>query len=254
MSDFNRGFGQSFPRDRGTSAAAPVDAGLRQFMLGVYNKMGLGLLLSAVLALVTSSQAVAPIFFQQVMTPRGMAVGLTLPGLILAFSPLVVILGSNFMMRNMSARSSGLLYWAVVALIGASLGLVFLLYTPASAAATFFATAAAFGGLSLIGYTTKRDLTGFGAFLIMGVWGLVAASIVNMFIGGAPLAYAISAIGVFIFAGLVAFETQMLKRTYYMVRGDGESMAVATNMGALNLYISFVNLFRFLLMFMGARR
>ena len=252
MSDFNRGFGQSLPR---SGAAAPVDAGLRQFMLGVYNKMGLGLLLSAVLALITSNQPVASFLFQTVQQPDGrVAVGLTLPGLILSFSPVVILLSSTFLMRNMTARSSGFLYWSIVSLIGASLGLIFLLYTPASAATTFFATATAFGVLSLIGYTTKKDLSGFGSFLIMGVWGLLAASVVNMFLHSAPMAYAISAIGVFIFAGLVAYETQMLKRTYYSVRGDGETMAVATNLGALNLYISFVNLFRFLLMFMGARR
>ncbi len=254
MSDFNRGFGQSLPRESGTGAAAPVDVGLRQFMLGVYNKMGLGLLVSAILALATSTSPISNIFFQQVMTPRGMAIGLTVPGLILAFSPLVVIIGSNFLMRNMSARTSGLLYWGVVSLIGASLGLVFLMYTAASAAATFLATATAFGVLSLIGYTTKKDLSGWGSFLIMGVWGIVAASVLNAFIGSQTTGYIISAVGIVIFAALVAFKTQMLKQTYYMVRGDGESMAVATNIGALNLYISFVNLFRFLLVFMGARR
>ncbi len=252
MSDFNRGgFGQSLPR---AGADTSVDAGLRAFMLGVYNKMGLGLLLSAVLALITSNHPVADIFYNQVQTPYGVRMGLTVPGLILAFSPLAVLLGSNFMMRSMTARSSGILYWTIVALIGASLGFVFMIYTATSVAATFFATATAFGVLSLIGYTTKKDLSGFGAFLIMGVWGLVIASVINMFLGSASLAYLISAVGVFVFAGLVAFKTQMLKGTYYAVRGDGEGMAVATNMGALNLYISFVNLFRFLLMFMGASR
>lgn len=252
MSDYNRGFGHATPQARPEMS---VDTGLRAFMLGVYNKMGLGLALSGILALVTSSPQVAPIFYQVAQRADGrLAVGLTVPGLILAFSPLLVILSSNMLMRNMTARSSGLLYWGVVSLIGASLGLVFLLYTPASAAMTFFATATAFGALSLIGYTTKKDLSGFGSFLIMGVWGLVVASLANMFIRSEPMAYLISGVGVFIFAGLIAYKTQMLKAIYYQVQGDGEGMAVATNIGALNLYISFVNLFRFLLMFMGSRR
>ena len=251
MSDLNRGFGRPYPQ---AGVEAPVDAGLRQFMLGVYNKMALGLLLSAILAFVTSTSPVREVFYSTVQTPYGVRTGLTLPGLILAFSPLVVLLSSNFFMRSLTAKSSGLLYWGVVSLIGASLGFVLVYYTGASVVTTFFATAAAFGALSLYGYTTKRDLTGFGAFLYMGVWGLVIASLANIFFQSQLTAYVISAVGILIFSGLVAFKTQMLKDTYYQVRGSGEGLAVATNMGALNLYISFVNLFRFLLMFMGARR
>ena len=252
MSDYNRGFGHPFPQAR---ADMSVDAGLRSFMLGVYNKVALGLGLSGALAWVTSHQPVVNYLFRTVETPEGLvATGVTPAGMALTFAPLVILIGAGFMMRNVTARSAGILYWTIVSLIGASMGLILLRYTGASVAETFFITAAAFGGLSLFGYTTKKDLTGFGSFLIMGVWGLILASVVNIFLHAPAISFVISILGVFIFAGLIAYDTQRLKATYYQLAGDGEGMAVATNYGALSLYINFINLFQFLLSMFGSRR
>ena len=251
MSDFNR----DYPRPAQAGAAdMAVDAGLRAFMLGVYNKVGLGLLISAALAYVTSSvPAVRDLMFQQVMTPRGMAETYTLLGLIVAIAPLPVLLLGRFAFRQ-SPRSSGIVYWSVTVLFGASLGVMALIYTGASIFMTFLITAASFGALSLIGYTTKRDLSAFGSFLIVGLFGLIIASIINMFVLSSALYFAINVIGVLIFAGLIAFDTQRLKLTYYQLGGDQAAMGVATNYGALSLYLDFLNLFLFLLRLMGARR
>lgn len=243
----------------GARADAATDPGLRSFMLGVYQKMGLGLLVSAVLAYVTSSvPVVSDLLF--VKTPAGALAGFTILGLIVSFAPLVIILASNFMMKRASATSANLLYWVIVALMGASLGTLMLMYTGTSVVTTFLITAAAFGGLSLVGYTTKRDLSGLRAFMIMATWGLVFASIAaglgtafGLFSVG-PIFWIINGAGVLIMAGLIAAETQHLKMIYFSVRGDGESMSVATSFGALNLYIAFINLFRFLLYFLGVRR
>lgn len=249
MNDSYRGYGNAV----GTMDMS-VDAGLRSFMLGVYNKLGLGLVVSGLLALATSQvPAVRDLFFQVITTPEGSAITYTGLGMIVSFLPIALLLGSMFFMRNPSKAGSGLLYWAVVASIGASLGIVLLLYTGQSVATTFFVTAAAFGGLSLFGYTTKRNLTAMGSFLIMGVIGLIIAMVVNMFLQSEMMAFIISAIGVLVFSGLIAYDTQRLKGTYYALGGDQAQMAVATNFGALSLYINFINLFQFLLMFLGSR-
>ena len=249
MSDFNRGFSRTIPIDR---ADMSVDAGLRSFMLGVYNKVGLGLVLSAVLAFLTGAYPpVRDLMFQ--VTPNG-RISFTMLGMVVSFAPLVLILGYGFIVKNQTSRASGILYWGVVSLIGASTGVVVLLYTGASVASTFLITAAAFGGLSLVGYTTKRDLTAMGSFLIMGLFGLIIAMVVNMFLHLAAMAFIINILGVLIFAGLIAYDTQKLKMTYYQLGGDQTSMAVATNYAALNLYLDFINLFRFLLAIFGSRR
>jgi FtsH-binding integral membrane protein len=164
-----------------------------------------------------------------------------------------VLLGAMFM-RNTSPRAAGFVYWAVVASIGAGLGVWLLAYTGASVALTFLITATAFGALSLFGYTTKKDLTGLGTFLLMGLFGLVLASLVSLFWHPPGFSFVISAAGVLIFSGLIAYDTQNLKMTYYQLGGDTGSMAVATNYGALNLYLNFINLFQFLLQFTGSRR
>ncbi|MFO0412527.1 MAG: Bax inhibitor-1/YccA family protein, partial [bacterium] len=166
----------------------------------------------------------------------------------------VLLFGSMFFMKNPTAGGVNLLYWAVVATIGAGMGILFLRYTNESIASTFFVTAAAFGGLSLFGYTTKKDLSGLGSFLIMGVIGLVIAMVVNMFLQSGMMALIISGIGVLIFSGLIAFDTQRLKMTYYSLGGDQAAMGVATGFGALSLFVNFVNLFQFLLMFLGGNR
>jgi FtsH-binding integral membrane protein len=247
MSDFRNGFS--------TPASAPadmaVDAGLRSFMLGVYNKLALGLAVAGALAYVVGNvPAVQTLFFAQTADGR---VGMTLLGMVVQFLPLVLLFGSMFFMKNPTARGVNMLYWAVVASIGAGLGLLFLRYTDGSLASTFFVTAAAFGGLSLFGYVTKKDLSGMGTFLIMGVIGLVIASIVNMFMQSGVLYLIISGVGVLIFSGLIAYDTQRLKMTYYALGGDQAALGVATGFGALSLFINFVNLFQFLLAFMGNR-
>lgn len=220
-----------------------VDQGLRSFMLGVYNKMGLGLVWSGILAATTSM--VEPVRNVMFGTPLGMVV---------AFAPMVLLLGSSFFMRNPSKTGASLLYWTIVTLIGMSLGVWGLIYKVESIFLTFFVTAAAFGGLSLFGYTTKKNLSGLGSFLIMAVWGLIIASIANMFMKNSVLGMMISGAGVLIFSGLIAFNTQNLKQQYYAIGGNETALSVATSYGALSLYIDFINLFQFLLRFLGDRR
>jgi FtsH-binding integral membrane protein len=247
MSDFNHGFARTAP----VAADMSVDVGLRSFMLGVYNKVALGLVLSAGLAFLTGS---FPPVRDLMFTVANGRVGYSLLGLIVAFAPLAVILFSGFALKNVTPRTAGITYWTIVSLIGASLGVVVLRYTGASIASTFLLTATAFGALSLVGYTTKKDLTGFGSFLIMGLWGLIGASLLNLFLHNSMMALMVNVLGVFIFAGLIAYDTQKLKMTYYQVGGDENAMGVATNFGALSLYLDFINLFQFLLAFLGNRR
>jgi FtsH-binding integral membrane protein len=247
----------------GAGALEATDPGLRKFMLGVYQKMGLGLVVSAVLAWITSSYApVTDLLF--VRSASGALAGFTLLGLIISFAPIVIILGSNFLMQKASPRAANLLFWVIVALIGASLGTLVLMYSGASIASTFMVTAASFGGLSLIGYTTKKNLSGLRSFCIFAMWGLVFAFILAIFapaLGAAfgtfstgPLFWIMNGAGILLMAGLIASETQHLKMIYYSVRGDEAGMNAATSYGALQLYIAFVNLFRFLLYFLGGRR
>ena len=248
MSDFDR----TIPRTgRAGAADMSVDAGLRAFMLGVYNKVALGLVLSAVMAFLTAGP-LAPLMFR--VTETGRFAGYTLPGMLVAFAPLALLLVSGFTMRNPSVRGSGMLYWGIVSLIGASLGVLVLRYTGASIASTFLITATAFGGLSLFGYSTKRDLTAMGSFLIIGLIGILVASVVNIFLHSSMMGFIISVLGVLIFAGLIAYDTQRLKMTYYELGGDRAALGVATNYGALSLYLDFINLFQFLLSIFGSRR
>jgi uncharacterized protein len=227
-----------------------VDAGLRGFMLGVYNKMGLGLVLSAVLAWVAGSGVVPGLTEFVFGTPFLYVV---------MFGPLAILLVSSFAMRNPSPLASALIYWSVVSLIGVSLGywLIVAKLSPTvdftTIAKAFLITASAFGALSLWGYTTKKDLSGFGSFLLMGLVGLILASVVNIFMKSDMMNFIISLAGVLIFAGLTAFDTQMLKRTYYALGGNTRSMAVATNYGALKLYLDFINLFQFIMSMMSRR-
>ena len=209
MSDFNRGYARTVPADR---ADMSVDAGLRSFMLGVYNKVALGLLLSAALAFLTGNfPPIRDLMFTQGANGK---IGYSLLGTVVAFAPLGVMLVGMFAMRNPNPRTANIFYWTIVSLIGAGLGVLTLVYTGASIFSTFLITAAAFGALSLIGYTTKKDLTAFGSFLIVGLVGLVIASIVNMFLNNGAMGFIISVLGVLIFAGLIAYDTQRLKMSY----------------------------------------
>jgi uncharacterized protein len=248
MSDFNRGvWGQAPAR-----ADMSVDAGLRAFMLGVYNKMALGLALSAVLAWLTSHMPVVQYLFARDDLGRVVPTAL---GTGLMWAPLVVVLIGSFLARGVTVRNSGAYYWIVVSLLGAGLGVDALIYTASSLAFAFVVTAIAFGGLSLVGYTTKRDLTGMGTFLIMGLWGLVALSLLNIFLLHASgLQMIIEVVMLGLFAGLTAFHTQALKMTYYRVQGDAQGLAAATNFGALSLYLDFINMFQLLLSLFGGRR
>jgi uncharacterized protein len=245
MNDQNRFQARAIPA--GGAMDMSVDAGLRSFMLGVYNKMGLGLVLSGILAFATYS--IAPIR-DALFTANG---GYTMAGLALSFSPLAIMLVGMFAMKNPSKTGASVFYWTIVSLIGAGLGVLAIRYTGQSIASTFFITAAAFGALSLWGYTTKKDLTGFGTFLIMGLFGLVLASVVNIFLQSSAIQFAISAIGVLVFSGLIAFDTQRLKFDYYQMGGDETALSIATSFGALSLYLNFVNLFQLLLSLLGDR-
>jgi len=250
MSDLYRSQYGSIPAQRADMA---VDAGLRSFMIGVYNKVALGLVVSAALAYLTSSVAsIRDLMF--VVGADGRLAGMTPVGWIVAFAPLGILLVSGFAMRNPTSGAASALYWTIVALIGASLGVVGLMYTGASIASMFLITATAFGALSLVGYTTKKDLTGFGSFLIVGVIGLIIASLVNLFLRSEAVQFAVSVIGVFVFAGLIAYDTQRLKLSYYELGGNEAARGVATSYGALSLYINFINLFQFLLSLFGQRR
>ncbi len=248
MSDYDRGMLRSGPV---ASPDMAIDSGLRTFMLGVYNKVALGLVLSAALAFVTGTvPAVRDLLFRVGEQGR---IQYTILGMVVAFAPLGILLFQGFA-RRQSPQSANFTYWAVVSLIGASMGMLFVIYSGVSIFQTFLVTAAAFGGLSLVGYTTKRDLTAMGSFLIMGVWGLIFASIATFFFHSPMLVFLINLIGVGIFAGLIAADTQRLKMMYYQVGGDQAAMSSATSWGALSLYLDFVNLFRFLLYFMGGSR
>ena len=221
------------------------DAGLRSYMLSVYNYMASGVLLTGVVALLFSwggvSSPAAQIFMQ--------------PGIlkyVIMFAPLVFVMVLSFGIGRLSTAAAQGIYWAYAAVMGLSLSTIFLVYTQTSIAQTFFATAAAFAGLSLWGYTTKRDLSGFGTFLIMGVVGLLVASLINLFLRSSAMDLVISFIGVLLFAGLTAYDTQKIKSIYVQVAGT-EMVGKSVVMGALNLYLDFINMFLFLLRFMGNR-
>jgi FtsH-binding integral membrane protein len=246
MSDFNQGYSRPAPG----AADMSVDAGLRAFMLGVYNKMALGLVLSAALAFLTGTY---PPVRDMMYVVEGNRVGFSLIGMAIAFAPLIILLfGARAAATN--PRTANFVYWSVVSLIGASMGVLALRYTGASIFMTFLITSTAFGGLSLVGYTTKRDLTGMGSFLIMGLWGIIIASVVNIFLNLPSIYWIVNILGVLIFAGLTAYDTQRLKMIYYSVGGDTQARSVATSFGALNLYLDFINMFQFLLSIFGSRR
>jgi FtsH-binding integral membrane protein len=248
MSDFNRGF-SSIPAGRADMA---VDAGLRAFMLGVYNKLALGLVVAGAFAYVVGNvPAVTSLLYQA--TPDG-RLSMSVLGWIVMLAPIGLVMASSFTLNNPNARNQSLFYWATVSAMGASLGWIFLAYTQSSILSTFLITAASFGALSLAGYTTKRDLTGFGSFLFMGLIGLILASFAQIFLHLPSLMFVINVLGLFIFAGLTAYKTQWLKTVYYQVAGSGEALGAYTSYGALSLFITFVNLFLTLLRIMGGNR
>jgi FtsH-binding integral membrane protein len=230
----------------GGAAAArgeAFDAGLRAYMLSVYNYMASGVLLTGVVAMLFASSGLA----QQILLGPGLL------KYVIMFAPLAFMLVFSFGLNKLSTVATQAMFWAFAAVMGMSLSSIFLVYTQGSIAQTFFATAAAFLGLSLWGYTTKKDLSGFGTFLIMGLVGLIVASLINLFLRSSAMELVISAVGVLIFAGLTAYDTQKIKSIYAYVAGT-DMMGKSVVMGALNLYLDFINLFLFLLRFMGSSR
>ncbi len=216
--------------------------GLRQHMLRVYNIMGLGLLLTGVVAMVTAS---TPVLYNAIFgTPLQWVVML---------APLAFVFFISFKADGMSAAKTQTLFWAFASVMGVSSAWIFQVYTGASVARVFFITAGLFGAMSLYGYTTKRDLSGMGSFLFMGLIGVIIASVVNIFLASSALQFAISIIGVLVFTGLTAYDTQRIKELYDEGAGS-ETMSKLAVMGALSLYLSFINLFMLLLQFFGGQQ
>ena len=234
------------------TGAIAIDEGLRAYMLRVYNYMLMGLVLSGLTAWVVATvPQVQALFFQ--FNPAAGRVGLAPLGWVALLAPLGLVFFLGWRIQQMSLQAAQTTFWVFSGLMGVSLAPVLLVYTGASIAQTFFVTASMFGAMSLWGYTTKRDLTGMGSFLMMGLFGIIIAMVVNWFVHSGTVALVISILGVIIFTGLTAYDTQKIKESYY-VSDDGQLMGKKAVMGALNLYLDFINLFMFLLRFMGDRR
>ena len=245
MADF-----RNFPnRAAGAQTGAMIDEGLRAYMLKVYNLMALGLAITGIAAYLAFSFA----FSGGQLTAFGQAIYTSPLKWVVIFAPVALVFFLSFRINTMSVSAAQATFWAYAALVGLSLSSIFVIYTGQSVVQTFFVTAAAFGGLSLYGYSTKRSLSAMGSFLIMGVFGIIIASIVNIFLQSSGLQFAISVIGVLAFAGLTAYDTQRIKEMYF----EADDVAVAGRkaiMGALTLYLDFINLFMFLLQLMGSRK
>jgi FtsH-binding integral membrane protein len=237
MNTPNYGYRSGF----GSRVDANFDAGLRQHMLRVYNYMGLGLVVTGLVAFfVASTPALyVPIFSSPLKW-------------VVMLAPLAFVLVFSFRMQSMSASGAQAMFWAFCAVMGLSLASVFLVFTGTSIARTFFIAATMFGATSLYGYTTKRDLTQFSSFLIMGLIGVVIASVVNIFLGSTALQFAVSVIGIFVFIGLTAWDTQTIKEQY-AENFDAESQQKLAVFGAFSLYLNFINIFQLLLTFTGQR-
>ena len=240
-------------RGHAASQAGLYDAGLRAYMLRVYNYMLVGLGLTGATAWITANTAFGNLFIQQTMVNGHPAVGLTGLGLVALFAPLGLVLFLSFRIQKMSVSAAQTTFWIYAGLMGISIAPVLLIYTGASVAQVFFITAATFGAMSLYGYTTGRDLSGFGSFLFMGLIGIIIASIVNMFVQSSMMQFVISVIGVLVFTGLTAYDTQAIKESY-SANMDGTAQGRGAVIGALRLYLDFVNLFLMLIQLLGNRR
>lgn len=246
MADFNT------MRATTSAQSALIDEGLRAHMNKVYGLMAGGMAITGVVAWLLATMAVGP---DGQLSQLGVAIYTTPLKWVLMFAPLLVVFAFSATLRKMTASTAQMVFLGYSALMGASLSSIFLVFTGMSIAQTFLVTAIAFAGLSLYGYTTKRNLTAFGSFLMMGLIGLIVASIVNIFLQSSAMQFAISVIGVLLFAGLTAYDTQNIKNTYLqLANSDSEFLGKAAIMGALQLYLDFINLFMFLLQFLGDRR
>lgn len=245
----------------GTQSGVMIDQGLRSYMLKVYNLMMFGVGITGVAAYVTTlltttndaSQAAATMRGGVMLTQLGVALYTSPLQWVVMLAPLALVFFLSFRIDKMSVSAAQGTFWAYAALLGVSLSSILLVYTAASITQTFFVTAASFGALSLYGYTTKRDLTGMGSFLVMGLFGIILASIVNIFLKSSGLEFAISIIGVLVFAGLTAWDTQKIKEMYFDA-DDEVTYGRKAVMGALTLYLDFINLFLFMLRFLGNNR
>lgn len=262
MSDFDRNYASPFGRAAGRVDAAAVDAGLRAYMLRIYNYMTIGLAITGFAAMgvfmaaVTSDPSgAAAKLHNTYLTPFGYAMFVSPLKWLFMLAPLVMVFAISAGISRFKPATSQMLFWVFSALMGISLSSIFLVYTQTSIVRVFFITAASFGALSLYGYTTKRDMTGMGSFLMMGLFGIIIASLVNLFIASSALQFFVSVIGVLIFAGLTAYDTQRLKNDYiYGYASQGGEMAErAAITGALSLYLNFINLFTLLLQLLGQR-
>ncbi len=270
MSNFERNAAGSFNPAAGRIGAA-VDASLRAYMLHIYNYMALGLAITGfaalgiyLLSVTGDSNAAAHVLRNgtsvaaqirggQYLTPLGYAIFVGPLKWAVILAPLALVFVLSFGIERMRPATAQVLFWIYAALVGISLGAIFLVYTQTSITRVFFITAAAFGTLSLYGYTTSRDLSGFRAFLIMGLFGVIIAALINMIIGSSALQFAISVIGVIVFAGLTAWDTQRLKNEYIYGALEGDVAERSAILGALSLYLNFINLFALLLNLLGQR-
>lgn len=244
-------FTKASSQSRGTQAAT-YNEGLRQYMLSIYNYMAVGLVITGAVAFFASSSAA----FLNIMyvLENGVIKGLKPLAWVIMLSPIAFALILNFRIHNMSLQSARISFFAFAFLMGLSLSSVFLTYTGTSIARVFFITAATFSAMSIYGYTTKRDLSGMGSFLMMGVIGLVIASLINIFLQSSALQFAVSVIGVLVFTGLTAYDTQKLKDMYYEVSSQGQMAAKLVIIGALSLYMDFINIFISLMHLLGERK
>jgi FtsH-binding integral membrane protein len=240
-SDFNH-YNEQVVQRAGAKSRANINEGLRTYMLGVYNYMTLGVALTAVIA-----------YFAAAMGLTHAIQSNQLLSLAVMFAPLGFVFFLSFRINHMQAGTAQALFWVYSALMGLSLSFIFLAYVELSILRVFFITSGTFAAMSLYGYTTKKDLTGMGSFLMMGLFGIIIASIVNWFMASSALNFAISVIGVLIFTGLTAYDTQQIKHEYY-AGGSSEDMQKQSIMGALRLYLDFINLFLMLLRLLGDRK
>ncbi len=231
-------------------SAAEIDQGLRAHMNKVYGTMSVGMLVTAGAAWAIGTNPALMAIFRDPIT-----LSPNILGWIVMFAPLIMVFAFGAVINRLSAAAAQLFFYAFAAVMGISISWIFAVFTGVSIVQTFLITAIAFAGLSLYGYTTKRDLSGWGTFLMMGVIGLIVAMIVNIFLQSPAIMFAISALGVLIFAGLTAYDTQSIKQEYidHAQYGDQEWLDKSAIMGALRLYLDFINLFMFLLQFLGSR-
>ncbi len=239
-----------------TANAAVLDAGLRAYMLRVYNWMASGLLVTGIVAYAIANTSLINLFYPLVQTQYGLVHTQGPLALVAVFAPLAFVLVLSFGVNRLSRTAVQAIFWAFCAAMGASLTSIFLMYSGESIVRTFFITAGTFGAMSLVGYTTRRDLTSMGSFLIMGLFGIILASVVNMFIHSSGLQYMISIVGVLIFVGLTAYDTQRIKLTYtqYAYADGVDGAGKRSVYDALSLYLNFINLFMLLLQLTGSRR